>query len=140
MNDDVGYKKPPKKNRFRKGVSGNPNGRPKANGGDEHRSIALMKAIREFADQRVEVNEHGRRKKVSLRHLLIKKCAHNALSVGDAKSLDQLLKWVEKADRAAFEGRSGEPLRIIIEGGLPDDDQPKQIREIEVDEHWSVPR
>jgi hypothetical protein len=124
MEYEVGYKKPPKEFQFKKGQPGNRGGAPKKRRVDDNSSIELMKIIGEALDQKVDVQERGRSKKVTLRQLLFSKLAHQALSSGDAKALDNLLKWAEKADRARFEGRAGEPLRIIIEGGLPDNEPP----------------
>lgn len=43
---DVGYGKPPIQTRFKKGQSGNPNGRPSAMGSDRARRLALKEAYR----------------------------------------------------------------------------------------------
>jgi Family of unknown function (DUF5681) len=52
---DVGYGKPPQATRFKKGVSGNPKGRPK---GSLNIATVFTKTLRE----RVVINEHGQRK------------------------------------------------------------------------------
>jgi hypothetical protein len=119
MNERSGYGRPPKKNQFRKGESGNPKGRPPKSK-DDVQSVLLMKDIKDACDRRIVVHEDGVSKRVSLRQFLFSKLTHRAVSTGDVKALDQLLRWVEKADRAALEGRAGEPMVIRIIGGLPD--------------------
>jgi hypothetical protein len=55
---EVGYKKPPQRSRFKKGESGNPNGRPR---GSKNLATLLEKELR----QRVVVNENGRRRSIT---------------------------------------------------------------------------
>jgi hypothetical protein len=43
---EIGYGKPPEHSRFKKGQSGNPNGRPRRKHGDQARRIALQEAYR----------------------------------------------------------------------------------------------
>src|SRR6202049_3871450 len=45
-NYDVGYGKPPVHTRFRKGVSGNPSGRPRKVAGERVKALALKEAYR----------------------------------------------------------------------------------------------
>lgn len=120
MSDENGYGKPPKKNQFKKGQSGNPKGRPRASSGDNEQSFALLKMIRESLGRKVDATEGGKRVKTPFVALLINKMLHDALH-GDARAREQILKLAEKADLAALEGRMGEPLNIIVTGGLPDD-------------------
>ena len=54
----VGYGNPPKHTRFRKGESGNPQGRPK---GTLNMATVLARTLRE----RVVINENGQRKVVT---------------------------------------------------------------------------
>jgi hypothetical protein len=95
---DVGYRKPPRRTRFRKGESGNPAGRPR---GSKNAIAHLGKTLREP----VIVSENGRRKSITKCEALIKQLVTSALR-GDHKSLrlpliDQLPKLQEYEDRRA---------------------------------------
>lgn len=57
----VGYKKPPLHSRFRKGKSGNPSGRPKG----KVKAVDLDRALDKILRSKIEVNENGRRRKIS---------------------------------------------------------------------------
>jgi hypothetical protein len=50
----VGYGKPPKNTRFRKGISGNPSGRPK-------KALDFFAELRREANRPITINENGRR-------------------------------------------------------------------------------
>lgn len=60
----VGYGKPPRHTRFRKGQSGNPRGRPPG-------SKNLATIVGEALEQKVVVNDNGRRRKISKREAMI---------------------------------------------------------------------
>ena len=85
-NDDyeVGYAKPPKSTRFKKGQSGNPKGRPKGAKGVK----ANLK--RELASK-ITVRERGREIKISKAEVLAKGMMGDATK-GDAKSRIEILK------------------------------------------------
>jgi hypothetical protein len=61
---DVGYRKPPRHSRFKKGQSGNPRGRPS---GSKNLSTLLSEALNEP----VVVTENGKRRKISKRQAII---------------------------------------------------------------------
>ncbi|QTH20213.1 hypothetical protein HRJ34_17880 [Rhizorhabdus wittichii] len=56
---------------------------------------------------------------MSALEILVNQLYQKALT-GDEKAINLLLKLVEKANLATLEGRTGEPIRIIVEGGLPE--------------------
>jgi Family of unknown function (DUF5681) len=62
---EVGYGKPPRHTRFKKGQSGNPKGRPK---GSQNLTTLLSEALNE----RVIVNENGGRRRITMRRAIIK--------------------------------------------------------------------
>jgi alpha-ketoglutarate-dependent taurine dioxygenase len=82
-NDEIGYGKPPKHNQFRKGISGNPKGRPK---GSRNLATVLAKALRE----KVVVNENGRRRTMTKLDAAIAQLVNKSAS-GDLAALRQLM-------------------------------------------------
>ena len=86
----VGYANPPKATRFKKGVSGNPKGRPK---GSLNVATAFIKALRE----RVVINEHGQRKSVTKFEAALKQLVNKAAS-GDLRALAQLIGLAKDAE------------------------------------------
>jgi hypothetical protein len=92
----VGYGKPPADTRFKKGVSGNPNGRPK---GSRDVSAVLAKTLRE----KVVINEHGQRKTIIKLEAAIKQVVNKAAS-GDLRALQLLVGLAREA-----EGRDNMP-------------------------------
>lgn len=82
-NDEIGFGKPPKHTRFRKGVSGNPKGRPK---GSRNLATILARALRE----KVVVNENGRRRTMSKLDAAVAQLVNKSAS-GDLVALRQLM-------------------------------------------------
>lgn len=96
MSDDsyeVGYCKPPKATRFRKGKSGNPKGRPK---GSPNVLTAIDRAIHET----VNINENGKRRTISKLDAAAKQMANKAAQ-GDQRALGQLLAIAALLDERA---------------------------------------
>ena len=79
----VGYGKPPREHRFRRGRSGNPHGRPK---GSLNIATVLAKTLRE----RVTVTENGRRRSYTKLELAMKQVANKA-AAGDPALLRVLI-------------------------------------------------
>ena len=86
----VGYGVPPEATRFKKGVSGNPKGRPK---GSLNVATVFTKTLRE----RVVINEHGRRKTVTKLEAALKQLVNKAAS-GDLRALTQLVTLAQDAE------------------------------------------
>src|SRR5690242_12567642 len=88
-NDDgkfsIGYGKPPPQHRFQKGQSGNPLGRPP---GARNMSTIMQRALNE----RVTINEEGKRRKITKREAMAKQLANKGAS-GDHKAMQVLLNY-----------------------------------------------
>jgi hypothetical protein len=90
----VGYCNPPKRTRFKKGQSGNPQGRPK---GALNMATVLERTLRE----RVVINENGKRKTITKLEAAYKQLSNKAAS-GELKALQLVSALVRSAeDRAA---------------------------------------
>jgi hypothetical protein len=99
---EVGYSKPPRQHRFAKGRSGNPSGRPKAKSRD------LPTLLRRALDEKVIVNENGRRKAVPKIEAMTKQLVNKA-AAGDRHSIKLLMDWLDKTPEA-----KSEPLLILV--------------------------
>lgn len=86
----VGFCRPPEATRFKKGVSGNPRGRPK---GSLNVATAFTKALRE----KVVVNENGQRKTVTKLEAALKQLVNQAAS-GNLRALRQLVELARDAE------------------------------------------
>jgi hypothetical protein len=104
MSDDnqayeVGYAKPPEDTRFRKGASGNPQGRPK---GSKNLATLFDKELKE----RVAINEGGRRKTVTKREAMVKQLVNKAVSC-DKRLMEVLLDQIRVNEGRAESSAAG---------------------------------
>jgi hypothetical protein len=83
----VGYCRPPVETRFRPGQSGNPRGRPK---GARNLSTIVAAALNE----RVAVNENGRRRRITKLEAAVKQLVNRAAS-GEARATQLLLALIQ---------------------------------------------
>ena len=88
---EVGYGRPPRHTRFKKGQSGNPKGRP---GGAKNLSTLLRQALNE----RVVIAENGGRRKVSKRQAVIKQLVNQAAK-GDWRAAKLLFDLLQDTER-----------------------------------------
>ena len=79
-----GYGKPPKHSQFKKGTSGNKNGRPKG-------SKNLLTLFRKQMNQRVVISENGRRRTITIAEAILKQLANKA-ATGDQKAIQAIMK------------------------------------------------
>jgi hypothetical protein len=89
-NYDVGFGKPPKKSQFRKGVSGNPTGRPKG-------ALSMATVLERTLREKVIVNENGRERAITKLEAAVKQLMNKAAS-GDLKALQLLAGLVRSAE------------------------------------------
>lgn len=91
---DVGYKKPPISNRFQKGTSGNPKGRPKKT----KIEMSLLEKISKELNDQVTIRENGKTMKISKMEVAFKSLAANAMK-GDPKSISLLMKILPELEK-----------------------------------------
>jgi len=97
----VGDGKPPRHTGFQKGRSGNPKGRPK---GSKNLATLLTEAL----DEKVQVTEDGKRRRVTKRELVIKQLVNKSASA-DLRAIKQLTDIVERAERRAADSPAAPP-------------------------------
>ncbi len=85
---EIGYRKPPPKNQFQPGKSGNPKGRPK-------RCPSSQETFQKVIMMPVVIVEGGRKRKVSTQEALFIKMRRAALE-GDARDRRALLDLIER--------------------------------------------
>ena len=90
----IGYGKPPRHTGFQKRRSGNPKGRPK---GSKNLATLLTEAL----DEKVQVTEDGKRRRIAKRELVIKQLV-NKSAAADLRAIKQLTDIVQ-----GIEGRTG---------------------------------
>ena len=87
---EVGYGKPPRHTRFKKGQSGNPRGRP---GGSKNLKTLLNEALNEP----VVVSEEGRRRKITKREAIVTQLV-NRSATADLRALKILLDTLREIE------------------------------------------
>jgi hypothetical protein len=94
---EVGYGKPPKDNRFQKGISGNPSGHPK-------KSLDFDYELIRESNSLMSINENGQRKRISKHGVVIKQLMKLAMT-GSLQAQRIYFDRQQKAlDRAALMG------------------------------------
>ena len=88
---EVGYGKPPRDTRFKRGQSGNPRGRPP---GAKNLSTLLNEALNEL----VVVTENGGRKRISKRRAAFKQLVNDAAK-GEWRALKLLVDILQDIER-----------------------------------------
>jgi hypothetical protein len=85
-NYEVGYGRPPRQTQFRKGQSGNPNGRPKG-------SKNLKTIVEEVFNSRIQVRQGGKVRTMTKMEAIVEKMFEGALK-GDSKARAETIRLV----------------------------------------------
>jgi hypothetical protein len=101
----VGYGTPPEATRFKKGISGNPRGRPKG-------SLNVASVFTRTLRERVVINEHGQRKTVTKLEAALKQLVNKAAS-GEMPALRQLIELSRDAE--AKQNQTSEQSSVLME-------------------------
>src|SRR5580698_1421326 len=114
--DSVGYRKPPRKTRFRKGQSGNPSGRRKSPPKPDELDV-----IERVLAKRISVNEDGKRRRVSSIEAILMMLKERALkNEPDAiQALVRLQLDIEKRRRAKKADTQAETFQLLMETPAP---------------------
>ena len=100
MDYEVGYGKPPRHTRFKKGgPSANPRGRPRKN---------LLASLVEGLNKKVVVTENGRRRKITVREAITSQLI-NKSATADLRATKMLLDLIKDAERQAGATTASEP-------------------------------
>lgn len=95
----VGYGKPPRSGRFKKGQSGNPKGRPKG-------SLDYTTYVQQMLSAQVTVTEGGKRKRVSSLQATLMRLAEKSLK-GDMRAIEKVLSLATDMADALAARREG---------------------------------
>jgi hypothetical protein len=109
----VGYGKPPETTRFKKGISGNPKGRPK---GSLNVATVFVKTLRE----KVVINENGQRKAVTKLEAALKQVTNKAAS-GDQRSMRLLIELARDAETKMNAAGAQQPALSAADQEIIDD-------------------
>ena len=104
-NDDVGYRKPPKRAQFKKGQSGNPRGRPKGSG--------IRSSVEKVLAQMVPITIDGVRRRVPITEAMTMQLAQRALG-GDPTATRDFFKIAGQVADARREDDANQPLEVVI--------------------------
>jgi Family of unknown function (DUF5681) len=106
----TGYKHPPTKNRFQKGRSGNPRGRPKE-------SRNLVTVLSEALNQSVTLKQDGKSKQVTKGDALIGVLL-NMASKGERQAVDAVINLLGKIERLVEQPEERKNVGVMVVPGV----------------------
>ena len=109
----VGPGRPPKANRFRKGRSGNPKGRPKS------RRVCSISALDIILDRTFTVTQDGKSRELTLEEALQHRTYQEAIN-GNRPAQREVLKMIDKREKWFAARRPVPGLNILFETEDPD--------------------
>jgi hypothetical protein len=126
MSDDyeVGYGKPPRQTRFKKGQSGNPKGRPKG-------SKNMGTLLGEVLAQKVTVMENGQNRRIPYKEAFVRRLAAKGIE-GSTRDMLAFAKALDEHLPDEFETPK-EPHTIVLEYVLPEG---KTVEDYESQDNW----
>jgi Family of unknown function (DUF5681) len=98
---EIGYAKPPVHSRFRKGQSGNPQGRPKGR-------LNIATVLEKTLHEKVVINENGRRRTITKLEAAVKQLVNKA-ATGDLRALHHLTALAKSAEEKSVAAEANEP-------------------------------
>jgi len=115
VSDEVGPGRPPAASRFRKGVSGNPKGRPRA---QRERATSAFDMV---IDRTLTVTRNGEPREVTIEEALQHKTYQDAIA-GNRAARREVLKMIAKREKwlAAKVPRKHRPVELLIEPTDPE--------------------
>jgi uncharacterized protein DUF5681 len=86
--NEIGYRRPPKNTQFKKGKSGNPNGRPKGS-----RNVGAI--LSEVMKQKVSVTENGKTRRMPALEVMLRRLVNDAMR-NDQAALKIVLPLIDR--------------------------------------------
>ena len=122
---EVGYGKPPKQHQFRKGQSGNPNGRPRKN-------ETLADLVVKLLDEPIQVRTKDGTFTMTSREAIVRTLIQRA-ATGDVRQTKMLMELIETNER---ETRADQPQTgvVVVPVSFDIDKGPLLVEDVEDDE------
>ncbi len=107
--NSVGYGRPPKAHRFKKGTSGNPKGRPKKP------PLGITTIVDAFFSEEIPFSEGGKRKFAKRDEVRLKALRRHAIA-GNVSSAEQIINILQSGSKSG-QGTT----HVLVRGGLRED-------------------
>jgi hypothetical protein len=107
-NSSIGYRRPPKHTQFKKGISGNPRGRPKG-------TNSVLALLEKALHRRVTITVGSRPKSVSAISAILLQLTSRALR-GEHQALKIVLQLSQAAESARKTRQDNKQLVVVLKG------------------------